>query len=389
MFILENPYVSNLLLETLENNQFKILRNPIAAKYSSEYNLNIIDENDAKKFCQTQKDLKIYSNSENSINWVLENCKNSDIAKLINISKNKYDFRKSLKSVYPNFFFKEVLLENIDNVDITDFPEQFIIKPSIGFLSMGVHKVSSHSEWKDVVALIKAEVEKFAEYFPAEVLSSSTFIAEEIIQGEEFAIDTYFNNDGKPVILNIFQHPFVSEDDVSDRAYISSKEIIEANLKPFEKLLSDIGAVLGIKNFPMHIEVIKSSNGKICPVEINPMRFAGWCTTDLAYYAYGINVYEYFFNNLEPDWNKILEGKDGKTYYFAMIEAPDSLEKDKISFDYDLLKKSFSNILEFRKINYLEKPLFAIIFGETQRKEEITEILQLEVNDFVKSSAAV
>ena len=101
---------------------------------------------------------------------------------------------------------------------------------------MGVHKVSSHSEWKTTVNTIDKEVEQFAQNFPKEVLSSSSFIVEEIIQGEEFAIDTYFDKNGTPVILNIFQHPFVSEDDVSDRAYISSGKVIKENLKTFEKI---------------------------------------------------------------------------------------------------------------------------------------------------------
>ena len=72
MFILEAPYVSDLMLKTLENNQFEVLSNDIAKNYSSEYKLNLIDKNTAKN------SLKVYSNSENSINWVLNNFQNSD-----------------------------------------------------------------------------------------------------------------------------------------------------------------------------------------------------------------------------------------------------------------------------------------------------------------------
>lgn len=371
MFILENPYISNLMLETLGKNQFEVLENSVAKNFKDKYNLNLVNKN-----CE-----KIYSNSENSIDWVLNNCKNSNIARLISLCKNKFEFRKALKSVYPNFFFTEISLENLDKIDISNFPEQFIIKPSVGFLSMGVHKVSSHSQWQSIVEQLKSETENFVKHFPDTVLSSSGFIVEEIIHGDEFAVDAYYDENGKPVILNIFQHPFVSENDVSDRAYISSKEIIENNLNCFENVLSDIGNTLGMKNFPIHIELIKGKD--IVPVEINPMRFAGWCTTDLAYYAYGINIYECFNNNLKPDWNKVLNGKDGKIYYFAMAETPQNIEKNKIYFDYDKLENSFSKILDFRKINYLEKPLFAVIFGETKNMDEINKILQLEMNNFI------
>ncbi len=346
MFILEAPYVSELMLKTLEKNQFEVLENELAKKYLSNYNLNLVNEDSATQNLGNKSDLKVYSNSENSINWVLKNFSKSDLARLINVCKNKYEFRKQLKSIYPNFFFTEIALNDLATIDISDFPNQFIIKPSIGFLSMGVHKVSSHNEWKNVVKEILSEVDMFAKNFPKDVLSSSSFIVEEIIQGEEFAIDAYFDKEGKPVVLNIFQHPFVSEDDVSDRAYVSSGKVIHENLEIFEKMLDEIGKTLNIKNFPMHIEVIKNSDGTIIPVEINPMRFAGWCTTDLAYYAYGINIYEYFNNDLKPDWDKILADKKDKIYYFAMAETPNDIDKTKICFDYDSLEKMIKKCLK-------------------------------------------
>ena len=370
LFILEEPYVSELMLSTLGKNQMPVLKNSISDKYRD---LNIV------------KDIapdKIYSNSENSIDWVTKNFPESPISKLIQICKNKYEFRKVLKQIYPNFYFDKVLLNEIDTY--TPPKEKFIIKPSIGFLSMGVHKVNSKSDWENTVTEIRNEIKNFKKNFPNSVLSSSEFIIEEIIEGEEYAIDAYYNNEGKPVILNIFKHPFVSEDDVSDRAYISSKEIIETNLPNFEKVLTEIGSALHIKNFPIHIEVIKNAKNEVIPVEINPMRFAGWCTTDLAYYAYGINIYEYFFYNKKPDWKEILNGKDGEIYYFAMAETPSNIDKTKIDFDYEGLKKEFSSILDFRKINYLEKPLFAIIFGKTKSYDEITKILQLEMKEFIR-----
>lgn len=120
MFILEAPYVSDLMLKTLENNQFEVLSNDIAKNYSSEYKLNLIDKNTAKN------SLKVYSNSENSINWVLNNFQNSDLARLINLCKNKFEFRKSISSIYPNFFFTEIALKDLQIVDISKFPKQFI-----------------------------------------------------------------------------------------------------------------------------------------------------------------------------------------------------------------------------------------------------------------------
>lgn len=62
--------------------------------------------------------------------------------------------------------------------------------------------------------------------YPQKVIDNSTYILEEFIHGEEYAIDAYYDENGKVVILNIMKHDFSSTSDVSDRLYYTSKEII-------------------------------------------------------------------------------------------------------------------------------------------------------------------
>ena len=106
MFIIEEPYVSPLLLKSAEKNQFSILENDTAKKYSSSYNLNLLSDKAAIDFCKLEKEPLIYSNSENSINWVLNNFGNSNLASHIKLFKDKNKFRELLSSIYPDFFFK-------------------------------------------------------------------------------------------------------------------------------------------------------------------------------------------------------------------------------------------------------------------------------------------
>ena len=274
LFIVEEPYVSDLAIKTLEDMHAPVLRNAFVSNFK-DADLNLVDEIDA--------DCKIYSNSENATGLVLKQLPGSKIAEQVELCKNKYEFRRRLQSVYPDFRFKRIAPEDFDFEN--DLPEKFIIKPTIGFLSMGVHKVESKEEWDNVKAAIKAEVKDFKRNFPDSVLSPAEFIVEELIEGEEFAIDVYFDKAGAPVVLNVFKHPFAGKDDVSDRLYLTSREIIESNLAPFTAALERIGRVFELKDFPAHIEVIREKGGRVVPVEINPMRFAGWCTTDLAYFA--------------------------------------------------------------------------------------------------------
>ena len=387
MFIIEEPYVSDLMLKTLEKNKFEVLDNEFVRNYTNKYDLNLIDEKTAlKKYSGSKNGLKVYSNSENSIDWVIKNFPDSNISDAIKIFKNKYEFRKLISSIYPGFFFCEYSLEELSNIDITKIKKPFIIKPSVGFLSLGVYKVETDSDWKKVLKNLQQEAKSYSKIFPSNVVNSSGYIIEEIIKGKEYAVDAYYTQQGIPVVLNIFQHPFADSDDVSDRLYLSSKNIIQNTMPKVKILLEKLGKLIDLKNFPMHIEIIEKENGEIVPIEINPMRFAGWCTTDLACFAYGINMYEYFHDQSEPDWEKIFSQKGNEYYYFAMAETPKDMKKDgSCSFDYEKLKKCFSNILEFRKIDYLKKPLFAILFGQTQDNKEIDKILKLKTCDFVKT----
>lgn len=366
MFILEEPYVSDLMIKTLKENNFEVFKNDFA----KDFDLNFTD-------VITNK---VYSNSENSIDLVLKD-QNSSLSKIIEICKDKSLFREKLSDIYPNFFYKNVPFDELETISNLPFP--VIIKPSVGFLSLGVHKVKTSDEWKNTVKLLKEEVKTFKKLFPEKVLNSNNFIIEEVIEGNEYAIDAYYDKNGKPVIIDIFKHPFASDGDVSDRIYLTSKKIIMDNFKDFQNLLVVLGEKLNLKNFPLHIEVRKNDK-EVIPIEINPMRFAGWCTTDTAYYAYGINVYEYFENDLVPNWDEILKNKGDETYYFAMAETPADIDKNNIKFDYDAFKLNFSNILEFREIDYKKKPLFAILFGYVTDNMEIEKILKLNTSDYIK-----
>ena len=152
----------------------------------------------------------------------------------------------------------------------------------------------------------------------------------------------------------------------------------------FGQLLREIGQMKNVRNFPLHIEMRVKEDGTIVPIEVNPMRFAGWCTTDVAKYAWGINPYEYFYRQQMPDWNNILTNAGKEVFYFSMAEVPFGLDRKKIQgFEYERFLSNYSNVLEVRRINPDENPLFAIIFGSTTNKEEVVKILSLKTEDYV------
>ena len=259
------------------------------------------------------------------------------------------------------------------------------MKPAVGFLSFGVYPVKNEADFERIIANIDKDIDKFKNIFPKEVVDSSKFIIEEMIDGEEYAVDAYYNSRGEAVILNIFHHPFFDEKDVSDRIYYTSKKVVKENINEFQELLTLIGKEAQFKNFPMHIEVRRNGN-KIVPIEINPMRFAGWCVTDLALFAYNINIYEYFEKELKPDWNSILSNTDDALYYFICADTPSNIDKSKIKkVNYNSFVSNLSHPLEVREIDYTKKPLFAVVFGKTFIYEEIMKVLSLDLSKFFEN----
>ncbi|KUO65017.1 MAG: ATP-grasp 4 superfamily protein [Gracilibacter sp. BRH_c7a] len=386
MIILDKPYVSSFLQKTLEEMNVNVLKNEFTKELQLSDKISFVEKPSSIMMSAKDNNNLIYCTSENSIDWIMENLNFLDLPEKIKVFKDKVRFRELLKEIYPDFFYKEIKFEELDRVNIVELKMPFILKPSIGFFSMGVYKLNNTEEWNKALDELKQEVKQFNDNFPLEVVNPDKFIIEEYIDGQEFAIDAYYNNEGKPIILNILKHLFSSDTDVSDRIYITSKEIMERYQTVFLDFLSKMGNLISLKNFPVHIEVKVDSKDKVIPIEVNPMRFAGWCTTDMAYYAYGINVYEYFFSQKEPDWDKILKDKKDEIYSIVIADIPKDVDVREIEIDYELLAAYFSNPLEIRRIDYQKHPVFGFIFAETKPNywSEIDSILKSDLKEFIR-----
>jgi hypothetical protein len=389
MFLIDKPYVSDFLIKTIKENNFQIVKTEVAKELVSDKTLNWISETDAKNSYITNPNQPIYSNSENSISWVEEHLNTTKLPTQISVFKNKIKFRELLKETYPNYFFKGVKFEDLDELEVAKLKFPFIIKPAVGFFSLGVHKVDEPSEWNEVLAQIKKDINHIKGFYPTEVLDANYFIIEECIEGEEYAVDCYYNEKGEAVILNIMHHIFSSGKDVSDRVYSTSKEIISSNLKTVQNLVTIIGEKANLKNFPIHIEVRIDESGIIIPIEVNPMRFGGWCTTgDMAWYAYGINSYEHFLYGKKPNWDEIFKNKAGEKYSLILLDNTSGIPQENIKlFDYDLLLNDFEKPLLLRKVAMKEYPVFGFVFTETSEgnEGELKQILTSNLRKYIVS----
>lgn len=386
MIILDEPFVSDLLLETLATEQIPVIETPYFSKIKKGNGFSPISCEQAVIELNTKEYPLLYSNSENAIHWVTKHLKQTSLPAKIELFKDKARFRRLVQDLFPGFYFKELPFNDLEELAIDTIPFPFIIKPSVGFFSLGVHKVNSPEEWPAVLVKLKAEVEQNQQQYPIEVVNQSNFIIEQLITGDEYAFDAYFNDKGIPVVLGIFKHLFSSDADVSDRVYYTSKDIIEEQLNPFTRFLEEVGERAKLRNFPLHVEV-RIENGTVLPIEINPMRFGGWCTTaDLTTKAFDFNPYIYFQQQLTPDWSKVLADKAGKNYCMVILDNSTGYPANNIeSFNYEKMMARFEKPLDMRKNDWTKYPVFGIMFTETRQDnfEEIEWVLKSDLKDFV------
>lgn len=385
MFLIDKPFVSDYLIHTIKANKYPIIATKVAKELINDNSLAWIHEDKAISLLKNNSQISVYSNSENALSWIEQNLGESILSTKIKTLKDKFKFRELIKELFPDFHFKKVRIEDIPKLSAKDITFPFVIKPSVGFFSIGVHIVKNEEDW--VNAKNELHTEKLTSIFPENVLNTSHFIIEEFIEGEEYAIDFFYDNNGNAILLNVLHHLFSSATDTSDRVYTTSKAIIEKHKPALEYFLNSIGERINLINFPAHMEVRIDTKGKIVPIEINPLRFGGWCTTgDLLGVTLGFNSYKCFYENRTPDWKKIFEGKETKKFSVVILDNNSKIEPGNIvEFKYSDLERDFENAVELRKIDIHNYPVFGFVFTETSvsNEKELQDILRSDLKKYI------
>lgn len=364
MFLLDAPYVSDFLKQTVATLGLPVLDTPIARSFTSGATVDFVDEGEFARHLRSGG--RIYANSENGLDQIVRSAGDSDLSRQIGICKDKTLFRKTVAPLHPGYRFMRATPEALETLDITDMKCPFVVKPARGFFSLGVHVVSSHDQWSGVVRAIRDEREAMNAEYPETVVNSGEYIIEDGIDGEEYAIDVYYDAAGEPVITNILHHHFISAEDISDRLYYTSSDIIATWLAPFLAYVGDMGRVCNFRDFPIHLEVRVDQAGVIIPIEANPLRFAGWCVADITAHAWGFNPYEYYFKGMRPDWPAILLERADSVCAMVIGDVPSNIDRKRIEkIDYDGFCDQFDTVLELRRIDHTAYPLFAFVFIRT------------------------
>ena len=194
------------------------------------------------------------------------------------------------------------------------------------------------------------------------------------------------------MITNILQHLFSSESDVSDRVYLTGEKVVSDNLESFTAFLAQVGRLAGWRDFPVHVEVRVDASGHIIPIEFNPLRYGGWCTTaDLTILGFGLNPYLAFLNDERPDWPAIFAARRDKLYSLVVLDNSTGIDPGRIvGFDHQRLATWFSRPLEVRPMDLGRTGVFGFLFLETpeDRRDELERVLHSDLREFVRVSGA-
>jgi hypothetical protein len=387
MFLIDKPFVSDFLHKTISEGQYRVVSTETAKELLHDDSLVWISEEDAARLIRQHPETPLYTNSENALNWIANHLGDSPLSGQALLFKDKVKFRELIQASFPDFRFRTVKLEEIQSLRQEELFFPFVIKPSVGFFSIGVHVVKCKEEWE--VAKRALRFDRLKTIYPRSVLDTSTFILEEYIEGEEFAIDCYFNHQGEAVILNILHHQFSSGSDTSDRVYSTSKDIVLTYRDRFTKFLQSIGRQAGLVNFPAHVELRVNGEGVINPIEINPLRFGGWCTTaDLLGIATGFSPYDFYLQNQKPDWEEVFKGRGSKTFSIVVLNNNSGYLPQEIEhFDYEQLARDFEKPLLIRQLDVKKYAVFGFVFAETSpgNEKELNNILVSDLRKYIRS----
>lgn len=374
MFILEDPYVSTHLRDATLALAAPVLDNEKARAELSGTAATRLGSDAFAAHYRSQRDARLYTNSENALAWVRTHLADTALPAQIESMKDKVRFRELIAPLDPTYRFREARLEELDQVDVGALGGAFVAKPAVGFFSLGVEVVTSPADWPATVARLRAASARFRGLYPEAVLDLDRFVLEQVIEGDEYAVDAYYDAEGQVTLVNILEHPFAHGTDVSDRVYRVRTSVIERLHDPFVRWLEEFGRRAGLANFPVHVELRVDDAGRIRPIEANPLRFGGWCATDIAVHAWGRCPYTTFLRDQRPRWDRLCEERRGTVTALVVADLPADLDRTRVrAIDYDGFVARFTEPLELRRVEDPRHPVFAFLFVRV-REDELDQL---------------
>jgi ATP-grasp domain len=323
------------------------------------------------------KDDKVCIASEVSMETIVSRLDDSTRRNTIETLKDKYSFRKTLASIYPNYRYQFIKANDIQSLKLD---RKSVIKPVKGVFGTAVRTIDRHTDLTNLAVELKTELSKNENIFSDGVLSKEDFLVEEYIEGEEYAVDMFYDATGNPCIINICHHPIPENKAYLHIVYYFSKEVFDRIYTKAKYFFVELNQILKVTNLPMHCE-FKLDNDELMPIEINPLRFGGMGFGNAIYHALSINPYTCLFNNIEPDWQTIWQNCPEDIFCFFIAYNGVNINVNESKPNRERLKQQFTEVLLECSFDYQTQLTFGIYFLK-ETKENINNLLKIDFDDF-------
>lgn len=301
---------------------------------------------------------------------------------IIDSFRDKYKFRQLLSGIFPQFSFQCMTLTELSSFKIAN-NKKFIVKPAVGFMGVGARVIDATTDLENVRNAITQELAKYASIYPG-LFSCEVIVEEYIGDGDEYAVDMFYGEDGSVNIVNIYCHPEARRQEYLQMLYYTSQDIFAKYYIPIVDFFVALNKKLKITSLPIHAEFKLDATGNLVPIEFNSCRFGGMGLADLTYYAFSFSPIKAYFDNHQPDWQKIWQQHEGK--YFCWI-----LGYNAADFDVKTLQPNHekflqmlpqnAQVLAYEKLDHTKLPGFALAYLVCDHKEDLEAILAIEFNE--------
>ncbi|MGI6590487.1 MAG: ATP-grasp domain-containing protein [Eggerthellaceae bacterium] len=383
MIILEDGSVSELMQCYLEDSGQPVMATKRArALVDAGRHLTLVDPEEA--MARVNAGERLYTMAETHLGWIRAHLTRPDMADAIKVFKDKQLMRERLAPLYPDFRYRSVTAEELLSMPCPVHELPCIVKPSVGFLSAGVYPVRSRADWDHAVASIRRQSLEWASRYDETVVDWGRFLIESLIEGEEYAIDAWYDDAGEAQITDILHHEFAGPQDSSDRLYTTGPQIIRTQLEPMTRFLNEANRYVGARCFPVHVEV-RVADGCVYPIEFNPLRFAGMGGTEVSWYAYGHLGFDAFLNDRRIDWDSALARCGDDDLYCLTCLNPEEGTPSSEALDYSAVAKLFSTVLSFTPFELASSGFFGFMFWKTSARDstERQRLLNLDLSPYL------
>ncbi len=343
--------------------------------------VNILTEDEFKNSNMIIKTCdKVYAPTESALEIILERSEDTTFTNTVNMLKDKHKFRQLMSNLYPDFFFTKTTIDELEKIKL-DREKKYIVKPTKGFFGTAVKELNNKTDISEIAKEIRNELEENSCYFSESILSKNELIIEQFVEGEEYAVDMYFNEHGKPEIMNIYHHPLPERKEYFHVLYYTNKDIFDRFYDRLNAIFIELNQHLKITNFPIHAE-FKLENNTLIPIEMNPLRYGGFGLADLTFHAFGFNPFLAFFNNYKPDWQQIWNIRNENHFGWVLGYNGTDIDVETHTPNDEAYLHYLGDILHYVEIDYKQNPVFSIAYVKDNCSTSLQRFLKTEFNDF-------